>query len=65
MIVAALRYKDRLYYQELENGQSVSFGSGKKDTIQVLDMEKEQIPIKESLYLPVLTSVLTLLPAPH
>lgn len=45
MIVAALRYKDRLYYQELENGQSVSFGSGKKDTIQVLDMEKEQIQI--------------------
>ena len=46
MLAFVLRYRDRVYYGELNNGQPVTFGSGKKDTVQIREMSEEQICIR-------------------
>ncbi len=47
VIVIALRHQDRLYYKSLSPGETVTFGSGKKDTVQVQGMTEKQISLKE------------------
>lgn len=46
MLVFALRYRDRIYCRNLADGQQISFGSGKKDTVQLREMSEEQICIR-------------------
>lgn len=45
MLALALRYKDRIYYRQLEGNDKVSFGSGKKDTVKLQNMCEEQLHI--------------------
>lgn len=45
MLAFTLKYKDRIFYQQLESAQKITFGSGKKDTIQMREMSEAQISI--------------------
>lgn len=46
MLAFALRYRDRIYYRTLADGQQITFGSGKKDTLQIREMSEEQLCIR-------------------
>lgn len=46
MLAFALRYHDRIYCRNLADGQQITFGSGKKDTIQLREMSEEQICVR-------------------
>ena len=45
MLALALRYKERIYCQQLDGSQRITFGSGKKDTVKLLDMTEEQLSV--------------------
>lgn len=45
MIAVAIRYKDRIFYQELQSGQRFSVGAGVKDDVRVLDMVESQLVV--------------------
>ena len=45
MLAFTLKYKDSIFYQQLESAQKITFGSGKKDTIQMREMSEAQISI--------------------
>ncbi len=47
MLCFALKYQDQLYYRSLKTGETVSFGSGKKDTVPVQGMAEGQISVSE------------------
>ncbi len=42
---AVLVHGDRLYYGIVQTGDSITFGSGKRDTVQVEDFEPKQITV--------------------
>lgn len=46
MLALTLRYRDRIYYRELAEGQQITFGSGKKDTMQIREMAEAQLSIR-------------------
>ncbi len=46
IITIVLLHQDMLYYSKIESGQTVTFGSHKKDTIKVPDFSSEQISVK-------------------
>ena len=45
MIAVAIRYKDRIFYQQLQSGQRFSVGAGVKDDVRVLDMVEGQLVV--------------------
>lgn len=47
MLCFALKYQDHLYYRSAKTGETVSFGSGKKDTVPVQGMTEGQISVSE------------------
>ena len=44
--IVVLLHGDRLYQVQAERNQTVSFGTGKKDTVQVSGFEANQISVK-------------------
>lgn len=47
MLCFALKYRDRLYYHPIKAEETITFGSGKKDTVSVPDMEECQVSVSE------------------
>ncbi len=45
MIALSLQYKEKLFYCEIESSQKMTYGSGKKDTVQIHDMVENQIVV--------------------
>lgn len=48
MIAVSLQYKNRLYYHEMQNGETWSLGSHKKDSQQIAEMSAHQIRLSTS-----------------
>ena len=48
MLAFALRYRDRIYCRNIADGQQITFGSGKKDTVQIREMSEEQLCLRVS-----------------
>lgn len=46
MLAFALRYREHIYYRNIADGQQITFGSGKKDTLQIREMAEEQLCIR-------------------
>lgn len=46
MLAFALRYREHIYYRNITDGQQITFGSGKKDTLQIREMSEEQLSIR-------------------
>ncbi|MCR4609914.1 MAG: type VII secretion protein EssC [Eubacterium sp.] len=45
MLAISLKYKDNIYYNTFGDGETISFGSGSKDTIQIGDMTEKQLSV--------------------
>ena len=48
MLAFALRYREHIYCRNIADGQQITFGSGKKDTLQIREMAEEQLCIRAS-----------------
>lgn len=46
MLAFALRYREHIYCRNIADGQQITFGSGKKDTLKIREMAEEQLCIR-------------------